>query len=41
MCDALRELNPIIFKVLRRDPESEGLSADGLPSATSSWAQPT
>jgi nucleoside-diphosphate-sugar epimerase len=28
VCDALRELNRIIFKVLRRDPESDGLRSD-------------
>jgi hypothetical protein len=28
VCDALRELNRIVFKVLRRDPETEGLRAD-------------
>jgi hypothetical protein len=28
VCDALRELNRIVFKVLRRDPESEGLRPD-------------
>jgi nucleoside-diphosphate-sugar epimerase len=28
VCDALRELNRIIFKVLRRDPESDGLRQD-------------
>ena len=28
VCDALRELNRICFKALRRDPESEGLRPD-------------
>jgi nucleoside-diphosphate-sugar epimerase len=28
VCDALRELNRIVFKVLRRDPEAEGLRRD-------------
>ena len=28
VCDALRELNRIVFKVLRRDPEAEGLRPD-------------
>ena len=28
MCDALRELNRICFKILRRDPEAEGLRPD-------------
>ncbi len=28
VCDALSELNRIVFKVLRRDPESDGLRAD-------------
>jgi nucleoside-diphosphate-sugar epimerase len=28
VCDALRELNRIVFKVLRRDPEADGLRPD-------------
>jgi hypothetical protein len=28
VCDALRELNRICFKILRRDPEAEGLRPD-------------
>ncbi len=28
VCDALRELNRIVFKHLRRDPEGEGLRQD-------------
>jgi nucleoside-diphosphate-sugar epimerase len=40
VCDALRELNRIVFKHLRRDPESEGLRQDikNHVTMTLTWA---